>query len=494
MVGMDKVEFVIPSNQSTEQSINKLRQSLQFSSVSLNNHEHIVYNQHHSSISKINNYLVGNQMKYEDVTIVTVYGISQVYYSTQTISDDHQAIMRWAASHNAQIIGIDVCYDNYHDYNLSISNYNNSSDQLNQNNYDINYMTKFPTHSIYVPLDGNDKVIKVIRTKIINNQVLSDEVKGTSNYYQYNYYDNTNLYKEFKKTSKKEATHLKLSLKESKSYFIYLNIIKEHNLNVEYHKTNIDDDVIILSSNLKIDIINYDKYEWDKKNGNKEAKIISHYKQIAKEQYTDVSYRRLRQNRVELRRCYKDDNLVVTPQTVDEIIEFISNDIKKISKKISVTIFKSKTAIYNYQRALRKYNKQKAINKYTRNINIDDYGKTLSIEHTQIDKMMNNLKECLTVEDDEIVIDEAPTRVKPTLKLLQSFGKASTVPTVEQKDGRMVTVQPSNTSIFQDLVTVPSVPIVEVVEPTKPRPPKMKITLSMLKNGLSVQHPSDNIF
>ena len=403
-ISTDTFNLSVSSNIAKEQAINELRQSLLIhkATIVLDNHEYIVLNKQGSSIAKINNYLIGTQKSYEDISIISIFGISQVYYEQSTISNEHKAILQWAANYQPQIISSDITYDHYYGYDLTISNYDNKSDQLSQNDHLINYLTKFATHSIYIPLENNDNLIYEIKKKIINKQVLSDQVSQTENYYQYNYI-NDNFHLEFKKTidnTKTNATHIKLSIKDTKSYFIYLNIINEYNLNIEYSMTSDKQSVVILSNKLSVDVINYDKYSRDQDNRYKEPYIIGHYKQVSK-QYEEVSYRQLKHNRTELRRCYKKYNLIITPQTIYEVMEFIAADIKELSSKVKITIFPSKTKLQEYQKALREYQKAKSKNKYIRNsININDYGRTLSIDQTLIDKIISNLKECLTIQED----------------------------------------------------------------------------------------------
>ena len=403
-ITIDTFNLSAPSNIATEQEVNELRQSLLScdATVSLENHEYIVHNKYGSSICKINNYLKGTQKKYEDVSNISIYGISQVYYEQATISKEHQVIIKWAAKYEPQIISIDYAYDHWYGYLLSISNYNNKSDQLNQNDYSLNHLTKFATHSIFIPLQDNDNLIYEIKKKIINKQVLSDEVSQTANYYQYNYL-NDNFHKEFKKTinnTKNNATHIKLSIKDAKSYFIYFNLIKEYTLNVEYSMSSANNEnVIILSNKLSVDVINYDKYSRDQDNGYKEPYIIGAYKRLS-QQYEEVSYQHFRQNRTEIRRCYKKYNLIITPSTINDVMEFISNDVKELSDKVKITIFPSKTKLQQYQKALRQHKIAKAKNKYSRNtLNINDYGKTLSINTKQIDTMINKIKVCFTIHN-----------------------------------------------------------------------------------------------
>jgi len=413
-ISIDTLNLSAPKNIATDKAINPLRQLLLSckATISLDNHEYIIYNKYGSSICKINNYLKGSQNSYEDVSIISIYGISQVYYN-QAISKEHQVIIKWAAQYNPQIISIDYAYDHYYNYLLSISNYNNKSDQLSQNDYSINHLTRFATHSIYVPLQDNDNLIYELKKKIINKQVLSDQVSQTNNYYQYNYISD-NFHLEFKKTidnTKTNATHLKLSIKDFKSFYIYLNLIKEYTLNIEYSMTSDKQSVVILSNKLSIDVINYDKYSRDQDNGYKEPYIIGAYKRLS-EQYEGVSYKQLRQVRTEIRRCYKKHNLIITPQTISQVLEFLIKDIKQLSDKVTVTIFPSQNKLHHYKKALRQQQKAKANNKYKKNtIKINNYGKTLSISTNQIGQMISNLKECFGVVP-MVTVTVQPTKNK----------------------------------------------------------------------------------
>jgi len=396
-ISIDTINLSVSKNIATSKAISSLEQSLlsHQTTVSLNNHEYLIYNKYGSSIAKINNYLKGTQKCYEDISIISIYGISQVY--NEGISKEHQAIIKWAAQYQPQIISVDYSYDHWYNYLLSISNYNNKSKILTQNDYSINYLTKFATHSIYVPLQENENLIYEIKKKIIDKQILSDEVSPTNNYYQYNVI-NDNFHLEFKKTTNKiNATHIKLSIKDAKSFYTYLNLIKEYTLNIEYSMTRDKQSVVILSNKLSVDVINYDKYSRDQDNSHKEPYIIGAYKRLS-EQYEGISYQQLRQVRTEIRRCYKKQNLIITPQTISQVMKYLIKDIEQLSSKLNVTIFPSQNKLHHYKTALRKWQTAKAKNKYLRTIKINDYGKTLSISTYQIEQIINNLKKCCSIK------------------------------------------------------------------------------------------------
>jgi hypothetical protein len=70
-------------------------------------------------------------------------------------------------------------------------------------------------------------------------------------------------------------------------------------------------------------------------------------------------------------------------------MEFLTNDLIKITSKLKVSIFPSKAKLLNYKKALR----------IKKNTDINSYGKTLSIKEEDIQQLMNNLIEWFSMVD-----------------------------------------------------------------------------------------------
>jgi len=401
-ISIDSIKLVVYINITSNEHIDKLKMQLKHLGVSmvLNEHEWIISNKYKSSICKINNYLSGRKNICTDTCIISIFGMSQVYYNSSNIPQEHKIILQWAISYQAEIVSIDYAFDHHYGYDLSLSNYKNKSNILNQNKYNINYLSKFLTHNIYIPIQDNENLIEEIKKRSIDDIRIRTTVSKTNNYYQYVYLKDF-LYQSFAKAeNKKDATHIKLSIKDMKSFFIYKSIIEKHT-NVEYSKSKIDvaTNVLIENSKPAVDIISYDKYNRDKDNDNKFTHILKNYKEVA-HRYNNISYKSLEQYRVEVRRNYNKYEMFVSIDTIDEIMELISNDIKEIADNLEITIFPSKNKFLQYLREIKKINNYKKRNKNHRGkVCITDYGRILNIDTLKIDAMINNLRECFITKN-----------------------------------------------------------------------------------------------
>lgn len=325
---------------------------------------------------------INSQSKY--ILFIELYGLTQ--YWTPLIKDNKNKFKYGLLDEFKQLIEyiinlkygisitkLDFAVDLFYDYNLTLVGYkkqsDNNTDLNNQNNNYKEYINKFLTHSLYIPIDNNENIIDDLLSKrdllYINDSIGKLQRTKSSKRYvkQYSTYNNHIKY-EYSK-DKQSATHLELKLRDREIYNKYYRyLVDYYNMNIGFI-TRIDSDEDIELQNRKnynsVSIIKYDKTYKD--NGFQDLgydldHIEDFYNKVS-EFYSnnDDEYDYLKDNikhsRLEYR-LYKGGKYSYSLKLKDDIDKMISDIIKEI-ERTNIYIFKDKDSMNTYIRNTMNY-------------------------------------------------------------------------------------------------------------------------------------------
>ena len=336
---------------------------------------------------------------------IEIYGINQIY-------DNHaQNELLNSVDISAVITKLDTPLDIYYDHDLTYVLYPQSDLQEQRKNkqFNISYINGFTTTNLFIPLiKANSIIIKKIKKAFTHK---SNLIKGEKNFYIYSLHSYNGGYTSYKnQTDINKSTHLKVVFQEANLYFKWRKILKDNEFIVEYGS---ESDLDISTNKKECSIVHYNKHHNIRKKEKQHDQLNQHYKIVAatyteSEEEQDELYDTMKWSRIEPRfkfqsidstRDHTDKNgqqhtIITTPKLNvynedDSICEAtftrLSDIIKKQMEKIQVILFKSKTK----EKA---FFKDYKIDPKTTLHNIHMFGKIITVQESEVDKIIEQLK------------------------------------------------------------------------------------------------------
>lgn len=414
IIGIDTIAITIYKNIVNEDNIRPLRQLFKENHltkrITIDNYEYIVMNKEGMSIATISNYYDNNS----DInTIVTLHGMKQVFCYKE-LQREHILILNWLSRYNnVSIKLIDTSYDNLNGYDKTIIIENNQTNISEQNKHNIHYTSGFRTHHIYIPIDNNELIDK-IKSKIIDKERIKYKIaelneKGNKkiikgNYYQFinkeilNEEGNILIHPKYNIIKDKDySSHVDFIITNQKSYFIYLQIIKDYieeleedyKIEINYKEPETYSNNIFIKKPQSADkAYLYDKEKRDLDNENKEL-YMGLFQREQSKRYKTTS-KKIRLTRYENRKVFnqKDTTISHEDNNINEVFNLILNEIIKKVKTVKIYIFKTKEDVAKYKEYYNTHKKLIPLNKVA--------FRQLQINSKDIEKSLNIIKKHLT--------------------------------------------------------------------------------------------------
>ncbi len=437
IIGIDTIAIIIYKDIVNEDNIKPLRQLFKKNNlnkrITIDSYEYIIMNKEGMSIATISNYYYN---KSQINTIVTLHGMKQVFCYKE-LQKEHILILQWLSRYNnISIKLIDTSYDNLNGYDKTIVIENNQTDLSEQNKHNIHYTSGFRTHHIYIPIDNN-KLIDKIKSKVIDKEKIKYKVAELNeegnkkiikgNYYQFinkeilNEEGNILIYPKYNIIKDKNySSHIDFIITNSKSYFIYLQIIKDYieeleedyKIEIKYKEPEpYSNDIFIKKPASADKAYIYDKEKRDFDNENKEL-FMGLFQREQSKRYNTTS-KKIRLTRYENRKVFNQTDTIISHKdnNIDEVFNLILNEIIKKVKTVKIYIFKTKEDVIKYKKY---YNTPKKLIPLNQIV-----FRQLKINSNDIKKSLNIIKEHLTYKDivEEKTIN-SNNKIKNMLKKL----------------------------------------------------------------------------